>query len=129
MCPFDNRLKSATELFAGGRFAEAAAMAGELWSDGDCPPEVAALHGELALLRNRLGESRVHVCTIKPGYVDTVMTQGMKTFWLIGADQAAATILSAARRGVNQRFVPWRWSLVALALLMIPSFLFRRLNI
>lgn len=57
MCPFDNRLKSATELFAGGRFAEAAAMAGELWSDGDCLPEVAALHGELALLRNRLGEA------------------------------------------------------------------------
>ena len=42
---------------------------------------------------------------------------------------AADTILRAARRGVNQRFVPWRWSLVALALLSIPSFLFRRLNI
>jgi len=89
----------------------------------------AAMTHYLEALRNRLAENRVHVCTIKPGYVDTVMTQGMKTFWLISADEAADTILRAARRGVNQRFVPWRWSLVALALLSIPSFLFRRLNI
>lgn len=89
----------------------------------------AAMTHYLESLRNRLAEKRVHVCTIKPGYVDTVMTQGMKTFWLISADEAASTILSAARRRVNQRFVPWRWSLVALALVLIPSFLFRRLNI
>ena len=89
----------------------------------------AAMTHYLEALRNRLAEKRVHVCTIKPGYVDTAMTQGMKTFWLISADEAADTILRSARRGVNQRFVPWRWSLVALALLSIPSFLFRRLNI
>jgi short-subunit dehydrogenase len=89
----------------------------------------AAMTHYLEALRNRLSEKRVHVCTIKPGYVDTVMTQGMKTFWLISADEAADTILRAARRGVNERFVPWRWSLVALALQLIPSFLFRRLNI
>jgi NAD(P)-dependent dehydrogenase (short-subunit alcohol dehydrogenase family) len=89
----------------------------------------AAMTHYLEALRNRLSERRVHVCTIKPGYVDTVMTRGMKTFWLISADQAASTILGAARRGVNERFVPWRWSLVALALLLIPSFLFRKLNI
>jgi len=89
----------------------------------------AALTHYLESLRNRLAARRVHVCTIKPGYVDTVMTQGLKTFWLISADEAARTLLDAARRGVNERFVPWRWTLVALALRMIPSFLFRRLNI
>jgi NAD(P)-dependent dehydrogenase (short-subunit alcohol dehydrogenase family) len=89
----------------------------------------AAMTHYLEALRNRLSERRVHVCTILPGYVDTVMTQGLKTFWLIGADDAARTILGAARRKVNERFVPWRWTLVALALRLIPSFLFRRLNI
>ncbi len=88
----------------------------------------AAMDHYLESLRNRLAERRVHVCTIKPGYVDTVMTQGMKTFWLISPDQAARTILSAARRRVNTRYVPWRWGLVALALRLIPSFLFRKLN-
>lgn len=89
----------------------------------------AAMTHYLEALRNRLAERRVHVCTIKPGYVDTIMTQGLKTFWLISAQDAARTILGAARRGVNERFVPWRWTLVALALRLIPSFFFRRLNV
>ena len=40
-----------------------------------------------------------------------------------------AACFELARRGVNERFVPWRWSLVGLALRSIPSFLFRKLNI
>ena len=88
----------------------------------------AAMTHYLESLRNRLSERRVHVCTILPGYVDTIMTQGLKTFWLISADDAARTILGAARRKVNERFVPWRWTLVALVLRLIPSFFFRRLN-
>ena len=43
----------------------------------------------LEALRNRLAEYDVHVCTIKPGYIDTGMTRGMQgLFWLISADQA-----------------------------------------
>jgi hypothetical protein len=69
------------------------------------------------------------VCTIKPGYIDTAMTRGMKgLFWLISADEAAATILSAARGGANVRYVPWRWKLVGLVIRSIPSFVFRKLN-
>jgi NAD(P)-dependent dehydrogenase (short-subunit alcohol dehydrogenase family) len=90
----------------------------------------AAMNTYLEALRNRLGGSGVHVCTIKPGYVDTAMTRGMPgLFWLISAEEAARTILSAARRRVNVRYVPWRWSLVGLAVRSIPSFLFRRLEI
>lgn len=88
----------------------------------------AAMTHYLESLRNRLSERRVHVCTILPGYVDTIMTQGLKTFWLISSEDAARTILGAARRKVNERFVPWRWTLVALVLRLIPSFFFRRLN-
>ncbi len=89
----------------------------------------AAMDHYLEALRNRLSEFNVHVCTIKPGYIDTLMTQGMKgLFWLISADEAALRILKAARSGANVRYVPWRWKLVGTAIKSIPSFLFRKLN-
>lgn len=89
----------------------------------------AAMDHYLEALRNRLAEFGVHVCTIKPGYIDTVMTRGLPgLFWLISADEAARRILKAARSGANTRYVPWRWGLVGFALKSIPSFLFRKLN-
>jgi NAD(P)-dependent dehydrogenase (short-subunit alcohol dehydrogenase family) len=90
----------------------------------------AAMNTYLESLRNRLAEHGAHVCTIRPGYIDTRMTQGMDNlFWLISADEAARRILAAARRGANVRYVPFRWTWVGLALRSIPSFLFRRLNV
>ena len=88
----------------------------------------AAMDHYLESLRNRLAEVDVHVCTIKPGYIDTAMTQGLKTFWLISPEEAARTILAAARNRVNERFVPLRWTAVAWVLRLIPSFVFRKLN-
>jgi NAD(P)-dependent dehydrogenase (short-subunit alcohol dehydrogenase family) len=90
----------------------------------------AAMSHYLEALRNRLGEHGVHVCTIKPGYVDTVMTQGMKgLFWVISAEQAARTILRAARARSNVRYVPLRWTAVGVTIRLIPSVLFRKLSI
>ncbi|MBK7645522.1 MAG: SDR family NAD(P)-dependent oxidoreductase [Planctomycetes bacterium] len=90
----------------------------------------AAMNTYLEALRNRLAESGVHVCTIKPGFVDTAMTQGMgKLLWLVSADEAARAILAAARSRANERFVPRRWWLVGTAIRSIPSFLFRHLNV
>ncbi|MBM3976120.1 MAG: SDR family NAD(P)-dependent oxidoreductase [Planctomycetes bacterium] len=90
----------------------------------------AALNTYLEALRNRLSESGVHVCTIKPGYVDTRMTQGLdKLFWLISAEEAARQILAAARNRVNTRYVPLRWQAVGTVLKLVPSFLFRRASI
>jgi short-subunit dehydrogenase len=71
----------------------------------------------------------VHVCTIRPGYIDTDMTRGMDgLFWLISADEAAEQILGAARNRVNTRYVPLRWQAVGTTLKLIPSALFRHLN-
>ncbi len=90
----------------------------------------AAMNTYLEALRNRLAESGVHVCTIKPGYIDTDMTKGLPgLFWLISAEQAARAILTAARRRANERFGPRRWWFVGTALRAIPSFLFRHLNV
>ena len=83
----------------------------------------------LEALRNRLSGVGVHVCTIKPGYVDTAMTQGLEgLFWLISADEAARQILGAARNRVNVRYVPARWQAVGTTLKLIPSAVFRHLN-
>lgn len=91
----------------------------------------AALSTYLESLRNRCTRYGVNVVTIKPGYVDTAMTRGMKgLFWLISAEEAAAQSLKLARKGTSASgFVPARWSAVALALKLIPSIVFRRLSV
>ncbi|HVZ40021.1 MAG TPA: SDR family NAD(P)-dependent oxidoreductase [Candidatus Kapabacteria bacterium] len=90
----------------------------------------AALATYLESLRNRLGRRGVKVVTAKPGFIDTEMTHGLAgMIWLISADRAAELILRAARRGRTVAYIPERWRLVGLVLRMIPSFLFRRLNV
>ena len=90
----------------------------------------AAMNTYLESLRNRLGESGVHVCTIKPGFVDTAMTSGMDgLFWLISPERAAELILKAARSRANVRYVPRQWFVLMTVIRCIPSFLFRKLSI
>ncbi len=90
----------------------------------------AALHTYLEALRNRVSRRGVRVVTIKPGFVDTPMTQGLSgLFWLISADRAAEIILKKAARGAVCAYVPARWRLVSWVIRSIPSWLFRRLNV
>jgi short-subunit dehydrogenase len=90
----------------------------------------AGLSAYYEALRNRLSRYGVNVVTIKPGYVDTAMTQGQAgLFWVISAEAAARTSLAiAARGGSREAFVPARWALVAAIIKCIPSMIFRRLN-
>jgi short-subunit dehydrogenase len=89
-----------------------------------------ALSTYLESLRNRCSRYGVNVVTIKPGFVDTAMTRGMKgLFWLISAEKAAKTALALARKGKSAAaFVPSRWALVAFVVRNLPSFIFRKLN-
>jgi len=91
----------------------------------------AAMNTYLEALRNRLSEVGAHVCTIKPGFIATPMTENVDgMFWVISAEEAARTILSAGRQRIwNIRYVPLRWWAVGTVIRMIPSFLFRKLNI
>ena len=90
----------------------------------------AALTTYLEALRNRCSRYGVNIVTIKPGFVDTAMTRGLKgLFWLISAEKAAKLALAMARRGNSAAgFVPSRWALVAFIVRSLPSFVFRRLN-
>ncbi|MBM9575901.1 SDR family NAD(P)-dependent oxidoreductase [Leptospira sp. 201903070] len=90
----------------------------------------AGMNTYLEALRNRLGVLGIQVLTVKPGFIDTAMTQGLKgLFWLISAKEAASIILKAADGGKECIYVPARWGLVGLIIRMIPSFIFKRLSI
>lgn len=89
----------------------------------------AGFHTYLEALRNRLAKLGVRVVTIKPGFVDTVMTRGKEgLFWVISAERAAEIILKKARRGVVTAYVPARWRLVMMVVRSIPSFIFTKLG-
>jgi short-subunit dehydrogenase len=90
----------------------------------------AGLHTYLEALRNRIGRFGVRVVTVKPGFVDTPMTEGLSgLFWLISADRAAEIILRRATRGAVTFYVPARWRYVMWIIRSIPSFIFRRTKV
>lgn len=90
----------------------------------------AALNTYLESLRNRIGRLGVAVVTVKPGPVDTPMTQGLDRLpMLISAEEAARKILLAARRRVHAAYIPGQWRLVMFLIRHIPSSLFQKMKI
>ena len=90
----------------------------------------AALNCFLEGLRNRVARYGVAVVTVKPGPVDTPLTKGLEKLpLLIPAEQAATEILDAARRRVNNAYVPGTWRPIMAVLRGIPSSIFKKLNI
>lgn len=84
----------------------------------------------LEALRNRLAEDGVRVVTIKPGYVDTPMTQHLGSLpMMISAETAAKRIVKAAQTSRGTVYVPGIWRFVGLVIVHIPSFIFRKLGI
>lgn len=90
----------------------------------------AAFTTYLEALRNRLNKVGVQVLTVKPGFVDTEMTQGLQgMFWVISAQKAAQTIIKAADKNKDSIYVPARWGLVMCIIRSIPSFIFKKLSV
>jgi short-subunit dehydrogenase len=90
----------------------------------------AAFTTYLEALRNRLSQHGVTVTTIKPGFIQTAMLDNApRVFWVISAQEAARQIMRAIRHKRQSVYIPWRWGLVSRIIQMIPSFIFRRLNV
>jgi short-subunit dehydrogenase len=127
-----NQAAARFEAARNGTILGISSIAGERGRRGN--PAYCATKGALSTylesLRNRCSRYGVNVVTIKPGFVDTAMTRGMKgLFWLISAEKAAKTALALARKGNSSAaFVPSRWALVAFIVRNLPSFIFRKLN-
>lgn len=89
----------------------------------------AALNAYLESLRNRIERHGAFVVTIKPGPVDTPMTEGLKMPGMISPEQAAAEILQAAKGKVRVAYVPGKWKPIMAVIRAIPAPVFKYLNI
>lgn len=82
-------------------------------------------------LRARMFKVGVHVITIKPGFVDTPMTQGLKLPKALVAqpDQVAKRITDGIDRKKDVIYAPGFWSLIMLIIRSIPRSVFKRINL
>lgn len=90
----------------------------------------AGLTAFLSGLRNRL-HGKVHVMTVKPGFVATRMTAGMTFPPLLTAQpgEVAAAIFKAQARGQDIIYVRPIWRLIMLVIRSIPERMFKRLSL
>ena len=85
----------------------------------------------LSGLRNRLYHLGVHVITVKPGFVDTRMTEGKDLPKpLTGSPMIVASqIIKAVNKRKNTIYTLKRWRWVMLIIKNIPEFIFKRLKL
>ena len=85
----------------------------------------------LSGLRNRLSGAGVRVVTVKPGFVRTRMTEGMKLPPLLTAeaDEVGRAILKAAEKGGDVVYVRPIWRVVMTVIGAIPERVFKRLKL
>jgi len=84
----------------------------------------------LSGLRNRLFRSGVHVLTVKPGFVNTRMTEGLPLPKILTAqpEQVAAKIVrNASRANTLYVYSIWRW--IMLIIKFIPEPIFKKLKL
>jgi short-subunit dehydrogenase len=80
-------------------------------------------------LRLNLGRYPITVTDVRPGYVDTPMTQGQRgMFWVADVGTAARQIHRAIRKRKKVVYVTRRWRLVALLMRAAPDPLYRKFS-
>jgi len=81
-------------------------------------------------LRNRLFRSGVAVVTLKPGFVDTPMTAGMRQGPLFAsARRAGRAVHRAIERRQNVAYIPWFWRPIMAIVRALPEPIFKRLRL
>ena len=81
-------------------------------------------------LRNRLHRAGVSVVTLKPGFVDTPMTAGLRQGPLfVSARRAGAAIYRAIERRTEIAYIPWFWRPIMLVVRLLPEAVFKRLRL
>jgi len=81
-------------------------------------------------LRNRLAATNVHVMTVKPGFVDTPMTEGLEGLFLVASPEAVANdIVKAFNKKKDILYTPWFWRYIMLIIKNIPERIFKKLKL
>ena len=88
----------------------------------------AAFTTYLSGMRNMLSKSNVKVITVKPGFVRTSMTEGMKLPELLTAspEKAAKDIISGWKKRKDVIYTKWFWRYIMLVIRIIPERFFKR---
>ncbi len=91
----------------------------------------AAFTAYLSGLRNYLFDKKVHVLTVKPGFMDTKMTEGLPLNPKLTASpkQAATYIYKAFKKQKNVVYVLPIWGLIMLIIKNIPEFIFKKMKL
>lgn len=91
----------------------------------------AAFTAYLSGLRNYLFEKKVHVLTVKPGFMATKMTEGLPLNPKLTATpkQAAECIYKAFKKQKNVAYVLPIWWIIMLIIRNIPEFIFKKLKL
>lgn len=91
----------------------------------------AAFTAYLSGLRNYLFEKKVHVLTVKPGFMATKMTEGLPLNPKLTATpkQAAECIYKAFKKQKNITYVLPIWGVIMLIIRNIPEFIFKKLKL
>ncbi|MBM3934500.1 MAG: SDR family oxidoreductase [SAR202 cluster bacterium] len=85
------------------------------------------LHTYLQGLRHRMAKSGVRVVSIKPGFVDTPMTAGMKKGLLMASPaKVGERIARATEKGPTTAYVPFFWRFIMLIIRNIPERIFHK---
>lgn len=80
-------------------------------------------------LRMKAIHEKKEICVtdIQPGWVDTIMAEGEKTFWMASQEKAANQIYAAIHHRRSHAYITRRWRLFAWLLKLMPRFLYERL--
>lgn len=85
----------------------------------------------LSGLRNRLFKDGSHVLTVKPGFMYTKMTAGLKLPKPLTAhpEQVSKRVLSAIKSRKNEVYVLPIWFWIMMVIKLIPEFVFKRMKL
>jgi decaprenylphospho-beta-D-erythro-pentofuranosid-2-ulose 2-reductase len=85
----------------------------------------------LSGLRNRLASEAVHVLTVKPGFVRTKMTKGMKLPRALTTEPSivAKKIYDATQSGRNIIYVRPVWQIIMMAIVLVPEAIFKKMRL
>lgn len=91
----------------------------------------AAFTAYLSGLRNYLFSKKVHVMTVKPGFMATKMTEGLPLNPKLTATpkQAAECIFKAYKKKKNTIYVLPIWGIIMMIIRNIPEFIFKKLKL
>ena len=91
----------------------------------------AAFTAYLSGLRNYLFSKKVHVMTVKPGFMETKMTEGLPLNPKLTATpkQAAEYIYKAYKKQKNVVYILPIWEIIMLIIKHIPEFIFKKLKL